>query len=131
MSEETKSVCSSESPEADSSASEARPAAPPAVATVHALVQEVQLDIVQGRAKFCQAMAKYQDFLSTYNAALVAWNEDPNNEDLTKRLAEAKRSEDTYKFLMDSYARSLSELDDVLVRFQAALFEEKGKCLLC
>ncbi len=130
MSKETKTVGSIETPGVDPAASEARPAAPPTIASVHARLQDVQLEIVHERAKFDQAMAKYQDVLSTYNAALTASRKDPDNEILTKRLAEAKRSEDGSKFLTDSYARSLALLEGDAAELQETLYKQRGKYLL-
>ncbi len=74
MSQETRSVCSSETPEAHTSASRSRPASgsSPAVANVRTL-QDVERDIAKYQGLHDQAMADYAAAMSGHKAALAEW----------------------------------------------------------
>ncbi len=97
-------------------------------------LQDVQRDIQKESVEYDQAMAKFEDALSAYESALAACNKDPNDKVLSKELADAKYSRDSYKCLLDISAQFLASLEPERARLQAAAdasSEQKSKFLLC
>ncbi len=137
MSEETKTVSSSQTPEADSSASEARSAAPPAIAKVRTRLQDVRLEISQESVRLSHAITKYEHARSAQKAALAARNRDPNNEVLSEELAHATELLKSWDSLSDISAEHLERLRTELQQLrlaETAYFKQKGqqgKHLLC
>ncbi len=127
MSQEEKTVRSSETPEAVHSALEAQQASgisPAAVASVRTL-QDVEREINNVKVQYNRAMMDYADATSRHKAALAAWNEDPKNERLTDRLEEAKLIRDSSTGLVLCrfvylHAQRLTSLDAELARLQAS-----------
>ncbi len=132
MSEETKTIRSSETPEADTSASGSRPASgrSSAVANVRTL-QDVQREIDAEQVKFDEADKEYQQGLSLYTAAFLALKKEPNNETLSKELADATKFMDFIKGPFHATAKLLEGLSAERFRLQAAAIaasEQKSKC---
>ncbi len=130
MSEETKTVLSSETHMSDSSASaEARSAAPPAIAKVRTL-QDVQLEIAQEKERHMQALSDWLDAFAARDAAYTAWNEDPNNEVLERELSNARKLTMSRDNLLSRSRGLIAWLDAERARLQAAedaSFKQKGK----
>ncbi len=121
MSQEAKTVCSSETPEADTSASESRPASgsSSAVTTVRTL-QDVEREIQKQKAQLEEANKKYQQALSFYTAAFLALKKEPNNETLSKELADAAQFVGFAKGPADISAQRLASLEAERAQLQAA-----------
>ncbi len=136
MSEETKTVLSSETPEVVPSASaEAHQASsdssPDVVTNDVRTLQDVERDIQEEKAQLDRARKEYREDQSDYEALLAASREDPNNKALSVQLDNARKFRDFSKKLIDISARCLAWLEGDLAEMQAALFEQKGKYLLC
>ncbi len=137
MSQEEKTVGSrSETPEEVHSALEAPQASgstSASVANLHTL-HVVQLEIAAEKARYNQAREEFEKARSNYEAVRVVWDKNPGNDLLTKRVAEAKDSMNSYKYSMDSSERFLARLENELARLQPAAkvsFEGKRKLLFC
>ncbi len=125
MSEEAKV---SETPETDTSASEYCPASgsSSAVATVRTL-QDVQREIDAGQLKFDEADNEYEEALSLYTAAFLALKKEPNNETLSKKLADATKFVEFTKGPVDATAKLLEDLRAELDRLQPVANQHKSK----
>ncbi len=124
MSEEEKTVRSSEVPEAavPSAPPEAHPASgnsPAAVVSVRTL-QDVQRDIQKESEQLDQARKEFRAALSAYDDAWTASRREPTNTSLSEDLAKAKESKDDYKRLLDSSEKLLEDFKAERAELQAA-----------
>ncbi len=134
MSEAVKTGSSSNTLEAVPSTPAAHQASgnsPAAVGNVRTL-QDVQRDIQKEREQLDQARKEFRAALSAYDAAEAAWDKDPNNEVLSKKLAKAEKVWDACRNLVDISDGDLKRLVAELARLQAdadASSEQKSKFL--
>ncbi len=137
MAREEKGNPSTVTPEAVWTTSEAHQASrsSPAATVAHVrTLQDVQLEIDTERVKFHKAREQYEKALSGYQTALDASDENPNDQVLSKKLAYARDSRDSYKSLMEVNAQRLASLEAKLARLEVAAnapTEHKGTFLLC
>ncbi len=137
MSEEEKTVRSSEAPEAAvPSAPEAHPASgnsPAAVGNDVRTLQDVRRDIKKESEQLDQARKEYGEALSIYKAAFFASKKEPTSEALSKELTAATNFVNFFKGPVDISAQRLERLEAERAQLQAAAkassSEQKSKFL--
>ncbi len=110
-------------------AHQASDSSPAAVASGRTL-RDVQREIDARQVKFDEADEKYQQAVSFYTAAFFALKKEPNNETLSKELADATKFVEVTKGPVDISAQILADLRAERARLQSvanASSEQKSK----